>query len=73
MKIYLISKTGPEWSEPVEAHACGKKKAYKRAKELDEKLKSSSHPLDILSSHTVTPMELQGLKTDNMFPSPTFR
>lgn len=55
-KIFLVSKSGVEWNIPVEAWH-DKKKAEKRAKELDKTL-NMKDVFDSLSSHVVTPVPL---------------
>ncbi|MBV1928677.1 MAG: hypothetical protein KUG81_04115 [Gammaproteobacteria bacterium] len=49
--VYVISKTGPEWSHPVEVHEC-KKKAKERKFELNQAL-DEKDPIDSQSAHTI--------------------
>lgn len=57
--IYLITKTGPEWQDPVEAWLT-KRSAVTRAEALNESLQGSKDIRDQLSRHEVVPIPLKG-------------
>ncbi len=60
--IYLISKTGPEWSHPIEAHddkKAAKSRKFQLNKTLDEK-----DTLDKLSAYTIA--DIPFIKTFNI-------
>lgn len=59
--IFLISKVGPEWSEPVEAWYI-KKEAVAAADKLQAELGKSKAVHDTLSTYTVKPINLKGNK-----------
>lgn len=56
-KIYIITKTGPEWEIIVEAHL-SKSAANARCKELDRGLGTSA--MDRLSGHEVKETKIIG-------------
>ena len=57
-RIFLITKTGPEWQDPIEAWET-KNQAERRARELDETL-NPRDAIDHLSRHDVVEIILRG-------------
>jgi hypothetical protein len=57
-KVYLITKSGPEWQKPVEVWPT-KKQADVRAKELNNQL-DTFNVLDRLSHYQVIPVPMRG-------------
>lgn len=57
MQIHLVTKSGPEWNDPIKAFKV-KKKAKKLADELNKKL-DNKNVFDRLSNHIVIPIEYE--------------